>query len=476
MFDPESSALRPPLEETIAAPASPAGRGERAIVRVSGSSAPEIVRQLFEPRDPERWDAARRAERHVGQLRLDEFRTPVEATALLWPTPRSYTGQRMVELHLIGSPPIVDALLEGLYRKGARPARAGEFTLRAFLNGRLDLVQAEGVLGVIDAEDSASLRKALHQLGGGVSGRIAGCREELLIHLADLEAGLDFVEEDIEFVSRDGLINRLRDTLGLVDELLAQTGTRMHAGIRPRVVLAGLPNAGKSTLLNAISGGEAAIVSPIAGTTRDFVSSIVDCAGIEVELIDTAGAEAGQDPIMAQAQLMRGEELRHCDLIVWCRATDLSVDEQTEDARLYGIAEQTGIPILRIETKADLRIASHSHAIESAEPATQTLSVSITDNRKPTTDNLLQTIAAHLSDRGEHHGELLGSTIARCRDSLDRSAAALQQTLSAAESGLGDELISIDLRAALDALGEIAGAIYTDDILDRIFSRFCIGK
>ncbi|MEX0585143.1 MAG: tRNA uridine-5-carboxymethylaminomethyl(34) synthesis GTPase MnmE, partial [Pirellulales bacterium] len=190
------------LYDTVAALASAPGPGGRAVVRLSGEDALKIVRHIFRPAQPGESADSQVAHRCRGSVRLSGVAVPLPADAWIWPTPRSYTGQPSVELHCVSSPPLVEALLAELYAHGARPAQAGEFTLRAFLAGRIDLLQAEAVLGVIDAADDAQLSAALSQLAGGISGRIAVLHETLLIDLADLEAGLDFVDEDIEFVDR----------------------------------------------------------------------------------------------------------------------------------------------------------------------------------------------------------------------------------------------------------------------------------
>ena len=199
----------------------------------------------------------------------------------------------------------------------------GEFTLRAFLAGRLDLLQAEAVLGVIDAEDHAQLQTALEQLAGGLSGRIGELREQLLLHLADLEAGLDFVDEDLDFVSRDILRERLEEGIARLDTLIAQAERRMTLSGRRQVVLAGLPNAGKSTLFNALAGRAAAIVSPMRGTTRDVLSAEVGLDGVVITLWDTAGWDDPASAIDAAAGDVRLDRLERADLVIWCTAADL---------------------------------------------------------------------------------------------------------------------------------------------------------
>ena len=264
------------LDQTIAAVASAPGGAARGIVRVSGPDALELVGQVFEPCETEACSASRVSYRESGTVRIPEF-PPVDCDAWVWPTVRSYTGQPMVELHLPGSLPLLECVLQALFVHGVRPARAGEFTLRAFLAGRMDLAQAEAVLGVIDADDHEELTTALNQLAGGLSGKLLQLRSDLLELLADLEAGLDFVEEDIEFISRDDVMRRLQNGIDVVQKLEDQTDGRMVSDDRLRVVLAGLPNAEKSTLFNALTESDDAIVSSVAGTTRDYLSARICC-------------------------------------------------------------------------------------------------------------------------------------------------------------------------------------------------------
>ncbi len=453
------------VDDTIAALASAPGPGPRAIVRVSGPDTRAVVARLFQPRDRDGWERARGPRRHPGELSLPRLRVPLRADVLLWPHDRSYTGQPLAELHVVGSPPLVDAAIEALFATGARPARSGEFTLRAFLAGRIDLLQAEAVLGVVDSGDEHQLRVSLSQLAGGLSRRIAAVHEQLLIDLADLEAGLDFVDEDIEFVQRPDLIRRLADARDMVTGLLAQADARMHTNARPRVVLAGLPNAGKSTLFNALVGRDAALVSESAGTTRDYLSAPLRWGGREVELLDTAGWDDGQDGPMRAAHELRDELLEHADLVLWCMAARLDAQEVARDhARRRSLADR-GRPLLVVLTKADLNASDPGEA----DARVSALSGS-------GLDELRGAVAARIGERDHTAGELLGSTAARCRDSLTLAAAALARGRDLAAAGAGEELISVELREGLDHLGRIAGRVYTDDILDRIFSRFCIGK
>ncbi len=459
------------LDDTIAALASAAGPGARGIVRMSGPGIAGVLKRLFVPDDLSRFTRLRVAACHRGSFLLHDGRANLQATLYYWPTSRSYTGQPLAELHTIGSPPLLERALAQLFAHGARPAAAGEFTLRAFLAGRLDLVQAEAVLGVIDAHDQRELETALGQLAGGLSGELARVRGDLLDLLADVEAGLDFVDEDIEFIAHDDLTARLATARETLVQILARAGERMIPARRQRVVLAGLPNAGKSTLFNRLVGAETALVSEIKGTTRDYLSAPLDWNGTAVELIDTAGWEDHADETAAaqSAQSHRDEQTRAADLVIWCVPSDGDAATMRTDDQRRALLEKRHRRVLVVATKCDLigdATGSHSRT------AGPTLRISA-----QTGENLDHLTAAALSmldvtrpgDR-----QFVGSTASRCRDSLAQAIESLSGALREADAG--HEIIAIALRDALDHLGRILGAVYTDDILDRVFSRFCIGK
>lgn len=458
------------VDESIAALASPPGGSSRGIIRISGSNVQSVLSKWFEPDDPTAWMDAKSARSHSGRLVLNGLERPLRCPvqALYWPTRRSYTGQPLIELHLPGSPSLLEETLQTAFRHGSRPARPGEFTLRAFLAGKLDLLQAEAVLGVIDARNHEELQTALGQLAGGVSGRLSTLRRDLLELLADLEAGLDFIEEDIEFVSRAEVVARLSDAFEFVQNLVTQTRERMVSHVRPRVVLAGLPNAGKSTLFNCLVARELAIVSSEQGTTRDFLIRAVEWNDLSFDLVDTAGWEESGEGIGAAAQLHRVTQLKRSDLLIWCTSSTLSDDERRQDDALFEAAIGQARATLRLMTKIDLASASGFGG-----PGKNGVSAV----SKAGLLTLKADIQRSLSSDHAGRSEWLGVTAARCRETLDAILAALGRAQSVAQvKASGDELIAVDLRDALEHLGVILGTIYTDDILDRIFSKFCIGK
>lgn len=454
------------LDDTIAALASAAGPGGRGVIRCSGPDVVRVVSRHFTPRNLEAWTNCSTARRHSGDWHLQSIERHVPVDIYLWPNRRSYTGQPQAELHTVGSPPVLEAILSDLFAAGARPAQAGEFTLRAFLAGRVDLMQAEAVLGVIDAADPLELQTALTQLAGGISHRLTALRVEFLDLLADLEAGLDFTEEGLEFVTRPVLVERIVAARDELQQLLNGTAARSRHTVRSRVVIAGRPNAGKSTLFNALLGRSAALVSPIAGTTRDYLTAAVDWHGVPIELVDTAGWEVTADEILKVALELRSTQLEQAALILDCVSA-----ESTEPIQVTSTEGNQFTEVLGVITKADM---CGTQAPQSIPADHQWLSVSSLTGTGLT--ELKAAVADRLRSEGSGEADILGSTAARCRDSLQGAIAALTRAADLAENGGGDEFLATDVREALDELGRITGALYTDDLLDRIFSKFCIGK
>jgi tRNA modification GTPase len=462
------------LDDTIVALASPPGPALRGIVRVSGVETSEVVAGIFQSDEySANWRLTKIPRRFTGHLNLPSIIVPVPVALMYWPTRRSYTGQPMAEFHLSGSVPLVEATLEHLCENGARLARRGEFTMRAFLSGRIDLLQAEAVLGVIEASDHEELQKALSQLGGRMTSRLGQLRNDLVALLGDLEAGLDFVEEDIEFITKSEITRRLDNALLLLNELAAVSENRLPTGYRRRLVIAGLPNAGKSTLFNHLTGQEKAIVSPIAGTTRDYLTATVQLDSMEVELIDTAGWEDAADLIMERAQELRAEQVAASDLVVWCTAADLSQTAQREDAQLRSQVAAAQCPtMIHIVTRCD--ILPPPEKTDTVPQATDVLRISaVTETGLK---SLRTELLRHLTSSRSSRSELLSTTAVRCRDSLRRTIQSIELARTVTIELGGDELIATEIRRALQELSIILGEVYTDDILDHIFSKFCIGK
>lgn len=434
-------------EDTIVGPATPVGNSARSILRMSGPQAHAIARQSLISATELPWQQVFASDVRIV---IEDWERSLDARLLSWPDGRSYTGQASVELHLpIGSAVVTGALQSQWVRHGARLAKPGEFTLRSFLSGRLDLAQAEGVLGLIEAENLEQLQQAIDQRAGGLSRPIAEMRGRLLDLLADVEAGLDFVEEDIQFISDDRLCEQLEDLAQLMEHLLAQLRSRESENRLPKVVLTGPPNAGKSSLLNALAGQTHALVSPVAGTTRDYVSAPITHNEITFELIDTAGIEDNDDSITTLSQQSREAVVKNADLQVICIPAD---------AENVGLLEPQPHQLV-LRTKADVA------------PETTANAVSIHDQAS------LERVKAAIADWLVKDERQQGIHAARrCRDSLQLAASAVADALHAAQAQMGQEYVAVSIREALAALGEIVGVVYTDDLLDRIFSRFCIGK
>ena len=454
--------------DTIAALASAPGPGRRGIVRISGPATQAVLEGLFRP-DHFRLPplAATPSFPHstpwcsAGALSISGINLPVPVDLYLWPNRHSYTGQPLAELHTIGSPPILEAILTELFARGIRASQPGEFTLRAFLAGRIDLTQAEAVLGVIDAQSEGELATALDQLAGGLSSQIVRLRGDLLDLLADLEAGLDFADEPIEFVSHVSLVGRLGLARDVVAGFFERATQRTRSLPRPRVVLAGPPNAGKSTLFNVLVGARKALVSETAGTTRDYLAADTTFDGLLVELVDTAGEQSAFDGIEHEAQKRRQEQIERADLVIWCQAADQPAVPLSGERTVTGEAR-----LLAILTKGDLWGAAD---LRPGMPA-------VSAHSGAGLPELISTIVARLSSSKGDERQLLGTTAARSFDSLQKASLSLDRALAIARRESDQELLAIEVRDALDELGTIAGEVYTDDILDRIFSRFCIGK
>jgi tRNA modification GTPase len=443
------------IEDTIVALSSAPGRGGRAIVRLSGPNAFAVASKIFRPTNdaPAEVGSARR--HYEGFLHFPDFQPPIPATQVAWPGPKTYTGQNLAEFHLLASPPLVDLLITTLLNAGARAAQPGEFTMRAFLAGKLDLPRAEAILGVIEAGNRNDLKQALSQLAGGVTRPLDGLREDLLDLLAEVEAGLDFAEEGIRFVQPEELLNRLAKNMAQVTLLSKQLEKRAVSGEGFRVVLAGRPNAGKSSLFNALTGA-IALVSPEPGTTRDYLIRRLMVDGIAIDLIDTAGWREQDTTIEEQAQSLGRQQAEQADLILLCLESGLEI--RGDEQRL--LARSKPPAVFAIATKCDLAEAPFHLTATSAK-----------------TGAGLDALRQLLAERARRQtSSPLTSSLSRCRHHVQALLEHLRRAHSTVLFQEPSEVLAVELRGALDELGAMVGAIYTNDLLDRIFSRFCIGK
>ncbi|MDP6445290.1 MAG: 50S ribosome-binding GTPase [Pirellulaceae bacterium] len=439
------------LEDTIVAVASAPGGAMRGIVRATGEQVLPCLQRLGVRAESTR--------PHVVEqpLQLPRPWGSVPCSIYIWPAARSYTRQPAVEVHTVGSPPLLEAIVSGFRSAGARLADPGEFTLRAFLAGRLDLTQAEAVLSVIDANSDRELQVALEQLGGGLGAPLKTLRDDLLDVLAHLEAGLDFVEDDIEFIEETALSESIEEALSSLRGVAARLQTRSIADQRARVVLTGRPNVGKSQLFNSLIGESQSIVTAAKGTTRDYVSASWDCCGRVVELIDTAGVEQAATSIVdADAQQRSHRQVATAAVTLLC----LDISQPLDDLDRGQLASRTAETIM-VDTKSDLPTVR------------PTLGLAVSGRTGAGLAALSQAVAAAL---GATETSAVANTADRCRDSVDQAVQALERSARCAADRAGEELVAAELRVALDHLGRVLGAVYTDDVLDRIFSKFCIGK
>lgn len=449
------------IDDTITAVASAPGGAGRGIVRISGPAVLACLQACFRSRGepPAR---VRFPSVLNGLLTLNEPLGEVPCDLYLWPGTRSYTRQPLAELHILGSPPVLQAAVRGVCAAGARLAGPGEFTLRAFLAGRLDLTQAEAVLAVIDAGSRRELDVALRQLAGGLAGPLQQLRDRLLDLLAHVEAGLDFVDEDLEFIAPAELRRQLNDAADALTRLAEQLASRGHADEQFRVVLTGWPNVGKSSLLNALVGQPAALVSPQAGTTRDYLTRTVNLGGLDCRLIDTAGwAPATGDAVAQSARTLAAQQTEQAHLQLFC----LDATRHLNAWERQALAEPPPVSRILVLTKTD-GLRATDLPVDAIATSSRT---------GAGLDELRQAICWRLGG-GLPSGDVVAGTAVRCRESLRRAAAAVELARQAAAEAAGEEFVAAELRLALDELAQVVGAVYTEDVLDRIFSRFCIGK
>jgi len=447
----------PPARDTIAAVATPPGIGGVGIVRISGPATPEIARALLG-----RLPTARHAS--FARFRSADGSTLDEGLALYFPAPHSFTGEHVLELQGHGGPVVLDMLLQAVFTHGARMARPGEFSERAFLNGKLDLAQAEAVADLIESASVEAARAALRSLDGDFSQRVRAINEQLIELRLYIEATLDFPEEGLEFLADKKIADRTRHLLVQIDSLRAATrqGQLLHDGMT--VVLAGPPNAGKSSLLNALAQRDSAIVSPIPGTTRDVLRERIQIDGLPLHVLDTAGLRESDNAIESEGVRRAHEAMQRADRVL------LVIDDCEEPGGgtrdlLSQLPGGTRVTLVRNKIDRSGR-APGAVATDIAEFA---ISAQHGDG--------LDVLRQHLKECMGYQSAGEGTFSARRRhlDAIERARGhvqAAQAQLAARRA----ELAAEELRQAQQQLGEITGEFTSDDLLGRIFSSFCIGK
>ncbi|WP_295181408.1 tRNA uridine-5-carboxymethylaminomethyl(34) synthesis GTPase MnmE [uncultured Christiangramia sp.] len=468
------------LNDTIVALATPSGAGAIAVIRVSGPDAINIVTPLFKAKSKKELSSQPTHTIHLGNV-VDGERTIDEVLASVFRAPKSYTGEETVELSCHGSPYIQQEIIQLLIRKGCRSAEAGEFTLRAFLNAKMDLSQAEAVADLINSENAASHQMAMQQMRGGFSNEIQKLREELMNFASLIELELDFAEEDVEFANRDqfkSLVAKIQTVLKRLIDSFA-TGNVLKNGIP--VAIVGEPNVGKSTLLNALLNEERAIVSDIAGTTRDTIEDEMSIEGVGFRFIDTAGIRETKDVVESIGIKKTFEKISQAQVVVYL--VDSSRIENDDERLKQVLIEIEKIknkfpqkPIVIIANKTDRLISEELDELKAhlgfiSNTSFQPLSAKTGTGVEELKERLLEFVntgALRNSDtivtNSRHYAALLKALeeINKVEDGLN--------------ADLSGDLLAIDIRQALHHFGEITGEITNDDLLGNIFANFCIGK
>ena len=467
-------------QETIVALASPSGAGAIAVIRLSGTGALTIAEQVFQSVSEKSLSKQKTHTIHLGHI-VDEGKVLDQVLLSIFKNPHSYTGEDVIEISCHGSTYIQQQIIQLLLRKGCRMAQAGEFTLRAFLNGKLDLSQAEAVADLISSDNEASHQIAMQQMRGGFSNEIAKLREELLNFASLIELELDFAEEDVEFADRSQfseLLNRIEYVLKRLIDSFA-VGNVIKNGIP--VAIVGEPNVGKSTLLNALLNEERAIVSEIAGTTRDTIEDELVIGGIGFRFIDTAGIRETKDVVESIGIKKTFEKIEQAQVVLYLvDGCQLSVVGKLENLIIEINKTKNQFPqkpIIIVINKKDLI----------SEDAVSTINKKLTTvNGEPTTifisaknnigiDELKNQLLSFVNTGALRNNETI-VTNTRHYDSLLKALEEIQKVKFGLQSNLSSDLMAIDIKQALYYFGEITGEVTNDELLGNIFANFCIGK
>lgn len=458
------------LTDTIIALSTPPGAGAIGVIRLSGPKAIEVVDEVFHGKDLSQVEGYTV---HFGKIKDEEGKVLDEVLATIFRGPKSYTKENVVELSCHGSSYIIEQIIHLFLRKGVRSANRGEFTLRAFLNGQMDLSQAEAVADLIASDSASSHDIAMKQMRGGFSDEIKELRQQLIDFAALIELELDFGEEDVEFADRE----RLEKLVEKIQVVLKKLIDSFHLGnvIKNGVatVIAGRPNAGKSTLLNALLNEERAIVSDIAGTTRDTIEESLNIDGINFRFVDTAGIRKAQDSIesigvdKAMSEIQKSTVALHVVDI-----SDTTPEMVWSDINSFKII---GTRFVIILNKMDLNpyTKPEKYYKEGLISAKNIITTSALNKMN------IEALKEHLYNTVIDHPELMDQTIVsntRHYDALNKSCESLSKVLNGIQTGITGDFIALDIRQSLHFLGEITGEIHTDDLLESIFTRFCIGK
>ena len=462
--------------ETIVALATASGAGAIAIIRLSGKDAISIADEVFESVSKKKLSDQKTHTVHLGHI-VDGLKTLDQVLVTIFKNPNSYTGENVVEISCHGSTFIQQQIIQLLLRKGAKMAEAGEFTLRAFLNGKLDLSQAEAVADLIASDNEASHQIAMQQMRGGFSNEIAKLREELLNFASLIELELDFAEEDVEFADRTAfneLITRIDFVLKRLIDSFA-VGNVIKNGIP--VAIVGEPNVGKSTLLNALLNEERAIVSDIAGTTRDTIEDELVIKGIEFRFIDTAGIRETSDVVESIGIQKTFEKIEQAQVVIFLfdglKFQVSSFDYITEIEKVKN--KYPLKPILVLVNKIDLLTENEISSINKQLKTLNLTLLKVSAKQKTGIDELKETLLSFVNTGALRNNESI-VTNTRHYDALLKAQEEIQKVKHGLETNISSDFMAIDIRQALFYFGEITGQVTNDELLGNIFANFCIGK
>lgn len=457
-------------EDTICAISTPIGEGGIGIIRISGKDAIAIAERIFFSKKNKKLSEFLSHTIHYGEIRDNNSERVDEALVSIMKAPNTYTKEDVVEINCHGGPLPLKKVMELVLKNGARLAEPGEFTKRAFLNGRIDLSQAEAVIDIINSKTDDSLRLAVNQLSGILSKKVNAIREELISIIASVEASIDFVDEDIEFISRDEMGKRIDRAVDEIEALIttADEGRIYKEGIATAII--GKPNVGKSSLLNALLKEERAIVTPIPGTTRDVIEEWVNIKGMPLRILDTAGIRHTEDLVEIEGVKRSRDAIKMADLILLL--IDGSNKLNDEDKRL--MQEVSDKRLIVLLNKSDLPSLVKKNDIANILPENELVAISALTGEG--VDRLRSVIHSLLFKRTITAGERPIITNLRHKTALEKTKKALENLEGSLKNEMSEEFLAVDLRASLNALGEITGETATEDILNRIFEEFCVGK
>ncbi len=461
-----------PDEDTIAAMATPPGEGGIAVIRISGKASFEILDKTFKRSGKDSVSGMKSHTLYTGHIIDPNTGMIIDSVlCVLMKSPSSYTGEDVVEVHSHGGYLAPKKILDVIFNLGARPARAGEFTLRAFINGRMDLAQAEAVADVVTAQTDNSLKQAELQLEGVLSTKIRQCKEVVIDILAEVEARVDFPEDDIDPIVRDEMVRRLKDLTNNLERLLAtyEEGRIIKYGVYTAII--GKPNVGKSSLLNQLVMKDRAIVSPYPGTTRDFIEEAIDVKGIPIKLVDTAGLRVTADEIEVVGVRIAKKKAEEAELIIavldgsdTLDQNDIEVLNSTKDRNSILVVNKTDLP-QRLSFEPLINYIQKERIVFTSAK----LGIGIEELK-----NKIQEVLLGSKTRAE--ADEIVITELRHKLAIQKAKESSLDFIKAIERNESPEFLAVSLRYSLDALGEVTGETTNEEILDRIFSKFCIGK